>query len=164
MGNVRLPSWQISGPVGLVCTLVGAMLDIDVPGPYGGVQQALVYSTKDCTSARAAWRSSHAGKSGGKGSHPKPLATESGKGGLNVDALRKHTDDMSVVDWGVNGRYRLTECPRHRQFQPLVHWFLHSQCVPFLVGVLHYCMYISRGTLALASMYSGLFGPCCNLL
>ena len=41
--------------------------------------------------------------------------------------------------WGINGRYRSTECPRHRQFQPLVHRFvLSNACVPFLVGVLHY--------------------------
>ena len=33
--------------------------------------------------------------------------------------------------------------PAIRQFQPLVQWFLHSHCVPFLVGVLHYRMYIS---------------------
>ena len=25
--------------------------------------------------------------------------------------------------WGINGRYRSTECPRHRHFQPLVHRF-----------------------------------------
>ena len=43
---------------------------------------------------------------------------------------------------GINGRNRLTECPHHRQLQPLVKWFLHSDCVPFLVGVLHYRMYI----------------------
>ena len=45
------------------------------------------------------------------------------------------------------------QCPHHRQFQPLVQRF--TQCcsrVPFLVGVLHYHMYI-----LLVGMYSG--GP-----
>ena len=39
---------------------------------------------------------------------------------------------------GVNGHYRLTACPHHRQFQPLVHKFSHpAHFVSFLVGVLH---------------------------
>ena len=37
MGNVRLPSWQVSGPSGLASALLGSMLDIDVPGPGGRV-------------------------------------------------------------------------------------------------------------------------------
>ena len=37
MGNVRLPCWQVAGPVGLSATLVGSMLDIDVRGPFSGV-------------------------------------------------------------------------------------------------------------------------------
>ena len=53
--------------------------------------------------------------------------------------------------WGGGGglppfqcRYQFTGCPRHRQFQPLVQWFLLSHRVPFLVGVLHYRMYICK--------------------
>ena len=58
---------------------------------------------------------------------------------------------------GINGRYRSTKCPRHRQFQPLVRKFIaHCIRVPFWVGVLHYPMY-SR--VVLAGMYSG-----CRLL
>ena len=34
--------------------------------------------------------------------------------------------------WWVNGRYRSTECPRHRHFQPLVRWFSHSSLCPLL--------------------------------
>ena len=56
---------------------------------------------------------------------------------------------------GINGRDQLTECPRHRQFQPLVQWFLHSNRV-FLVGVLHYLMYTWSMRLLLAGMYSGM--------
>ena len=52
---------------------------------------------------------------------------------------------------GINGRYQLTECPHHRQFQPLVQRFSQDiSCVPFLVGVLHYRMYI-----VVTSKYSG---------
>ena len=32
----------------------------------------------------------------------------------------------------INGRYRSTECPRHRHFQPLVWWFSHSSLCPLL--------------------------------
>ena len=54
---------------------------------------------------------------------------------------------------GSNGPYRLIECPSHRQFQPLVQRFLHSDRVPFLVGVLHYRMYICSMRRLLAGMY-----------
>ena len=54
MGNACLPCWQVASPVGLSAPLVGSMLDIDVPDPFGGVQQALVYSVKDYMSAHAA--------------------------------------------------------------------------------------------------------------
>ena len=48
--------WQMSGPANMAGGLLGAMLDISVPGPHGGVQQAVVYSMKEYTSARASWR------------------------------------------------------------------------------------------------------------
>ena len=60
-----------------------------------------------------------------------------------------------IVPGGINGRYRLTECPCHRQFQPLVQWPLHSDRVPFLVGVLLYRMYICSMCRLLAGMCSG---------
>ena len=71
---------------------------------------------------------------------------------------------LKVTLRGINGRYRLTECPRHRQFQPLVQWFLHSICVPFLVRVLHYLMHSSSMRLLLAGMYNGMVAcavACC---
>ena len=53
-GERLSPSWQVLGLVRLASTMLGAMLDIDVLGPFGGVpprgggvQQALVYSMKD---------------------------------------------------------------------------------------------------------------------
>ena len=36
MGNVRLLSWQMFGPLGLVKALPGSMLDIELHGPLGG--------------------------------------------------------------------------------------------------------------------------------
>ena len=65
------------------------------------------------------------------------------------------TPGWCLVWWtpypGIIGRYRSTECPHQRQFQPLVQRFSQdSSYVPFLVGVLHYRMY----TVAI-SMYSG---------
>ena len=71
---------------------------------------------------------------------------------------------LKVTVKGINGRYRLTECPRHRQIQPLVQWSLHSICVPFLVGVLHYLMHTWSMRLLLAGMYSGMVAcavTCC---
>ena len=58
MGNVKLPSWQVSGPANMAGGLLGAMLDISVPGPHGGVQ----HSMKEYTSARASWRKDRVGK------------------------------------------------------------------------------------------------------
>ena len=49
MGNVKLPSWQVSGPA----NMAGTMLDISVSGPHGGIQQAIVYSMKEYTSAHS---------------------------------------------------------------------------------------------------------------
>ena len=62
MGNVKLPSWQVFGPAKMAGGLLGAMLDISVPGPHGGVQQAIVYSMKEYTSAWASWRKDRVGK------------------------------------------------------------------------------------------------------
>ena len=94
------------------------MLDIDVPGPFGGVQQALVYSVKDHTSVRAVWRNPRPGKGGGKGlqpSHnPKSSARGCGKSGLTAEALRKHTEEMSAVEWSqVASKRKRVGAPRH---------------------------------------------------
>ena len=58
---------------------------------------------------------------------------------LLENCLRQSSVTGLGREWGINGRYRSTECPRHRQFQPLVHRFvLSNACVPFLVRVFHY--------------------------
>ena len=62
MGNVKLPCWQVSLPANMGGGLLGAMLDISVPGPHRGVQQAIVYSMKEYTSTRASWRKDRLGK------------------------------------------------------------------------------------------------------
>ena len=81
MGNVKWPSWQVSGPANMAGGLLGAMLDISVPGPHGGVQQAIVYSMKEYTSARASWRKDRVGKPPPKPAPKKPPAKG---GGANV--------------------------------------------------------------------------------
>ena len=73
------------------------------------------------------------------------------------NAAPDHSEHSSISKrpncGGINGRYRSTECPHHRQFQPLVQRFSQdSSCVPFLVGVLHYRMHTVE-----VSKYSG--GP-----
>ena len=53
-----------------------------------------------------------------------------------------------LVIWrggGINGRYRSTECPHHRHFQPLSTGSHTNACVRFLVGVLHYVQGGGRG-------------------
>ena len=89
--------------------------------------------------------------------------------GLNADTTRVR---MSVIgwqdDWGINGQYRSTECPRHTDFQSLVQWFWHIENVS--------SSWLRRSTIActvpnsLDGMYSGVFrvtggvatssGPC----
>ena len=62
MGNVKLQSWQVSWPANMAGGLLGAMLDISVPGPHRGVQQAIGYSMKEYMSAKASWRKDRVGK------------------------------------------------------------------------------------------------------
>ena len=81
MGNVKLPSWLVSGPANMAGGLLGAMLDISVPGPHGGVQQAIVYSMKEYTSARASWLKDRVGKPPHKPAPKKPPAKGGGRGG-----------------------------------------------------------------------------------
>ena len=82
MGSVKFPNWQVFGPLGLAKAMLGSMLDISVPGPLGGVQQALVYSLKEYVTARAAWRKDRPRKGHGKGSsNPPPQRAASGGGG-----------------------------------------------------------------------------------
>ena len=61
MGNVNLPSWQLSVPANIAGGLLGAMLHISAPGPHAGFQRAMVSSTKKYTSARASWRKERVG-------------------------------------------------------------------------------------------------------
>ena len=86
MGNVKLPSWQVSGPANMAGGLLGAMLDISVPGQHGGVQQAIVYSMKEytSTSARASWRKDRVGKPPPLSQHRRNRRPKGGGGGANV--------------------------------------------------------------------------------
>ena len=98
MGNVRLPSWQVSRPSGLARTMLGSMLDISVLGPLGGVQQALVYSMKEYTTARAAWRKDRPGKGSRKGTTKPPAKGGAGEGGDRQHRLRRSTA-RTLLPW-----------------------------------------------------------------
>ena len=76
--------------------LLGAMLHISEPGPHGGVQQAIVCSTKEYTSTRASWRRDRVGTPPPK---PTPKTPPPPKGGrLTSKVFQKHAEDPVALD------------------------------------------------------------------
>ena len=62
--------------------------------------------------------------------------------------------------WRINGRDHSTECPRHRQFQPLGQWLWHSGHVsPSWLGCSTVVCTSADAHMSLVSMYNGLLVP-----